>query len=251
VKAAAFAEARVALEEKMTGCDKNISAYTDAKTQVIYDEELKKLIANSDALVEENNTQIKTLEEEQRSLIAQSFASVNISIAADCCIPAPCPPPKPDPVNPDEGEDISDYWTTISVEVDGSYDHVEEHESQTAVSGGAAASWGCLSGAASASAYTESAARCLAQLSKASIKVKFECMRVDIHRSWLRGELFYDDDLTVTPGNFISPGPVNLASLIDPDNYRDGPCLPLTERQKELAKYSLFPMYPTGKSAYV
>jgi len=84
------------------------------------------------------------------------------------------------------------------------------------------------------------------QMADSSIKVSFDCMRVDITRSWLRGELFYDDDLRVAAGNYISPGPITLASLMDPDSYIVSSEIASLNREQELARYDLFPMYPTA-----
>ena len=46
----------------------------------------------------------------------------------------------------------------------------------------------------------------------------------------------------------VSPGPVTLATLMDPDSYTVDPDTPKpnVNREQELAKYDLFPMYPTG-----
>jgi hypothetical protein len=71
-------------------------------------------------------------------------------------------------------------------------------------------------------------------------------MRVDITRSWLRAELFFDDDLRVAAGNFISPGAVTLAGLMDPESYTVSDAVAKLDRETELAKYDLFPMYPTA-----
>jgi hypothetical protein len=43
----------------------------------------------------------------------------------------------------------------------------------------------------------------------------------------------------------ISPGPITLAGLMDPDTYEATPEVAKLDRQKELARYDLFPMYPT------
>ena len=60
-------------------------------------------------------------------------------------------------------------------------------------------SWGTWSAAASAF-HSEAQSNVSRQMSDASVKVSFECMRVDISRPWLRGELFYDHDLRVAAG---------------------------------------------------
>jgi hypothetical protein len=92
-------------------------------------------------------------------------------------------------------------------------------------------------------------------------------MRVDIDRSWLRGELFYDDELKPAPGNLyvsrwfwflvtdsvlyksISPGPITLASLMDPESYSLSGLQQRKNTEAELQMYDLFPMYPTCKSS--
>lgn len=86
----------------------------------------------------------------------------------------------------------------------------------------------------------------MSQMAKSSVKATFECMRVDITRPWLRADLFFDDDLRVAPGNFISPGPIRMAALMDPDNHKDAQIGGEKDRQDELQRYGLFPMYPTG-----
>ena len=43
----------------------------------------------------------------------------------------------------------------------------------------------------------------------------------------------------------ISPGPVTLASLMDPDSYEVSSAIASLNREQELARYDLFPMYPT------
>lgn len=43
----------------------------------------------------------------------------------------------------------------------------------------------------------------------------------------------------------ISPGPITLASLMDPDSYKVSEEIRKLDTEKELARYNLFPMYPT------
>lgn len=45
----------------------------------------------------------------------------------------------------------------------------------------------------------------------------------------------------------ISPGPITLAGLMDPESYTVTPEVASLDREKELARYDLFPMYPTGQ----
>ena len=48
--------------------------------------------------------------------------------------------------------------------------------------------------------HSKSSADAQSQMANCSCKISFDCMRVDIGRSWLRSELFFDDDLQVAPG---------------------------------------------------
>ena len=71
------------------------------------------------------------------------------------------------------GKNDSDFWIPISTEISSHFSHEEA---------------GVLSNPSK-------------QLSNSSARISFEYMRVDISRPWLSGELFYDDDLRVGPGD--------------------------------------------------
>lgn len=105
-------------------------------------------------------------------------------------------PRAPAPALPSGEKDFSDFWTSITVEVSSSYSHEASQSSSTSWSVGGSASWGLWSAGASAS-QSKATSDASKQMSNASVKVSFECMRVDISRPWLRGELFYDHDLRV------------------------------------------------------
>ncbi|KAG6834904.1 hypothetical protein H0H93_006541 [Arthromyces matolae] len=79
-------------------------------------------------------------------------------------------------------------------------------------------------------------------MAKNSCKITFECMRVDISRNWLRSELFYDADLTTGPDEFISPGFGRLRDLMEGQEPGADP----EAIERELDRYSTFPMYPTA-----
>ena len=100
---------------------------------------------------------------------------------------------------PTDGNDDSDYWTSITLEVSSSFANEKTDSSSMSWSAGGSVSWGFFSASASAS-HSEAQSNVSRQLSNASVKVSFECMRVDISRPWLRGEIFYDHDLRVAPG---------------------------------------------------
>lgn len=101
----------------------------------------------------------------------------------------------------DDGEQkpLDDYFTAITVEVSASSDKQTSHASQSSYSGGVSARWGLSRVDASAS-YSEAHSKSMSELASSEVKISFECMRVDINRPWLSGELFYDDDLVPGPG---------------------------------------------------
>ncbi|KAF9644807.1 hypothetical protein BDM02DRAFT_842383 [Thelephora ganbajun] len=161
-------------------------------------------------------------------------------------VSAGIPPAPPDLPPPNSGATSGpDFWTSISIEVSSSYNAEQTSSSSNSYSVGGGASWGLWSvgGGVSHQDATSDAAK---QMANSTIKASFDCMRVDITRGWLRGELFYDDDLRVATGNFISPGPITLASLMDPETYFVSPEVAKLNREQELARYDLFPMYPTS-----
>lgn len=44
----------------------------------------------------------------------------------------------------------------------------------------------------------------------------------------------------------ISPGPMRLTALMDPDNSPDGASISANQREQELERFGTFPLYPTG-----
>lgn len=104
------------------------------------------------------------------------------------------------PAIPDIPATEPDYWTSIALEVSSSYSADQSKSSSSSFSVGASASWGLWSVGGSA-AHSSTSSNAAKQMANSTIKVSFECMRVDIGRSWLRGELFYDDDLKAAPNN--------------------------------------------------
>ena len=95
-----------------------------------------------------------------------------------------------------EGNGDSDFWTSISITVKSNYSHEATETQSTSWSAGGSVGWGLWSVSASAS-HSASHSNALKQMGEAEVNVSFECMRVDITRPWLRGELFYDHDLKV------------------------------------------------------
>lgn len=157
------------------------------------------LFANSCALlkkqVEANKTQIRGYEGQLSSLQPKDSApDLQGSFATSVGIP----PAPPDIIPSTQSE--ADYWTSIAVEVSSSYAAEQSSSSSNSFSVGASLSWGLWSVGGSA-AHSDATSDAAKQMANSSIKASFDCMRVDITRSWLRGELFYDDDLRVAAGN--------------------------------------------------
>ncbi|CUA67527.1 Helicase with zinc finger domain 2 [Rhizoctonia solani] len=133
-----------------------------------------------------------------------------------------------------------DYFTPITVEVASSQDTKSTDSSASSYSAGASGSYGLFTASAAVS-YSQAQLHAMEDLTKSSVKVSFECMRVNITRSWLRPELFYDMDLVPGPGVKISPGFGRLNKLIN--NTAKGS---QAEIEKEMDEYSTFSYYPTA-----
>ncbi|KAF9647947.1 hypothetical protein BDM02DRAFT_3187569 [Thelephora ganbajun] len=154
-----------------------------------------------------NEAKITAFEDKLKALVPADNASSFQDVIAQS---AGIPPPLPDA--PANVEDAPDFWTKINVEV--SSRHTEQSQTKSSsYSVGGSVGWGLVSIGGSHSQSADAAR----QMANASVKVSFECMRVDITRSWLRGELFYDDGLKVLKDDYVSPGPDVLSKLIDPE----------------------------------
>lgn len=146
------------------------------------------------AQIEANNKKIAGYEEKLKGLTPLDTATTFQNALAQS---AGIPPPLPDTF---PTSDVPDFWTKISVEVSSSYTAEQSETKSSSYSVGGAVGWGLLSigGSYSHSSQSSDAAK---QMANSSVKVSFECMRVDITRAWLRGELFYDDGLKVIKDN--------------------------------------------------
>ncbi|KAK7047177.1 hypothetical protein VNI00_006843 [Paramarasmius palmivorus] len=141
----------------------------------------------------------------------------------------------PDPAADRTKKSDEDFFTPISLEISSSSETKEDKQSASSLSFNAAASYNAGFWSASASvshSQSKAHAEAMSELANASVKVSFECMRVDINRPWLRGELFYDEDLVLGPATpALSPGFEVLGNLLETN---------------KCDQYPLFPMYPTG-----
>ncbi|KAF9642626.1 hypothetical protein BDM02DRAFT_3124358 [Thelephora ganbajun] len=187
-----------------------------------------------------NEAKIASLEDKLKTLAPKDNASSFQDIIAQS---AGIPPPLPDP--PATVDDTPNFWTKITVEVSSSYTAEQTQSRSSSYSVGGSVRWGLLSigGGYSSSSQSTDAAR---QMANSSVKVSFECMRVDIARGWLRGELFYDDGLKVLKDNYISPGPNILSKLMDPGKEYVADEDEKLSREQLLQRYEMFPMYPTS-----
>ena|ERR1700761_1680862 len=168
-----------------------------------------RLQKNAQGKIDANDEQIKQLEQERQTLINKAqgddTAAIN-SIGKDVGIPDPDPnaPPAPAPTTTPAPtvapRTEADYWVPITVEISSEASHESKDTSATSYSAGVSASFGAFHVNASMS-HSDSASTAASQMASSSVNVSFECMRVDIARSWLRAELFYDDDLK--PGHNV------------------------------------------------
>ncbi|KAG8692605.1 hypothetical protein FRC09_011082 [Ceratobasidium sp. 395] len=139
-------------------------------------------------------------------------------------------------VAPKIQKSLQDFFTPISVEVSSTSETNRSEVKSANVSFGASASYGWF-GASVSGQHSESHSNAMKDLSNSSVKISFECMRVDIIRPWLRAELFYDEDLIPGPQVNISPGFGTLKQLMEDQSKKAA---------DELNKWMAFSMYPVG-----
>ncbi|KAJ8088470.1 hypothetical protein PM082_022543 [Marasmius tenuissimus] len=136
----------------------------------------------------------------------------------------------------------ADFFTTISLDVNeasssaSSTLSAESSDSSSSESSYNRWWWQTVEASAQQSGAQSSIQQSMA---KSSCKISFECMRVDITRPWMRPELFYDTDLTVPVGQFISPGAFDLKELMEGKKSQE-------KYEEEMKLYNTFPMYPTA-----
>ena len=192
---------RAALATHFKGLEKdNIAKLTqiaqDAQNKLFEEscDLIKKQVADNNALITEYSARCDTLRmgSGHDSKTTATGLQNNFADKAGIARDAPAPAPNAD------GKDDSDYWTSISVEVSSSYSHEETETNANTFSAGGAAGWGLWTVGAAAS-HSSSSSDASKQMANSSINVSFECMRVDVTRTWLRGELFYDHELRVAP----------------------------------------------------
>ncbi|KAG6811417.1 hypothetical protein H0H92_007525 [Tricholoma furcatifolium] len=190
--------------------------------------------------IKKNEAQIAEYEKKRDALLDQADTTTGTDLVKEIGEDAGVPKAQPDPELPRRSDE--DYFTAITVEVSSASSADSSKSHASASSFGASVGWGLWSASANAS-YSSASSETGSHVSKNACKISFECMRVDIHRSWLRSELFYDSDLTTGPNEFISPGFVQLRDLMEGQEPGASP----ESIERELERYSTFPMYPTGE----
>ena len=188
--------ARTALRESFERLDKtsigNLSALAQ-KDQASLFENKCKLIEDQ---ITANGKQIEEYKERLRKWPGPDYEAIAAGFQGDIADEAGVPratlfqPPNT------EGKDDSDVWTSVSATVSSSDFHEAAETQSTSWSAGGSVGWGFLSVGPNVS-HSNSHSNALKQMASAKVKISFECMRVDITRPWLRGELFYEHDLRV------------------------------------------------------
>ncbi|KAL4254579.1 hypothetical protein ABKN59_005191 [Abortiporus biennis] len=189
-------------------------------------------------LISTNNKQIADYAAKRDALLNPTGTDPAQRAVDDMATEAGVPPPLSDPTIIPPA--YLDYFTSISVDIMSSSSEDSSSSSASQASWGASLGyglWGLSFG--TSGEWSSTTAEAMSQMQSNNCKIRFDCMRVDIGRSWLRGELFYDSDLTVGENQFISPGFKKLRDLINGDINDE-------TSQQELERYSQFPMYPTA-----
>jgi hypothetical protein len=236
----AFTAARKTLDdEEAKNTKANVFQINDMSAQA-QDEMYKNMSGPgfSDGLIQANNELIKTYTAERKALLDKQNKggkTLADAIQGDSGIP--------DAPTEDTPTDESDYFTAISVEISSSSAESSSRSRATSASFGGSVGWGFWGAKVSgSSSYSSGSSEAENSMMSNSCKISFECMRVDIARSWMRPELFYDADLTVGPDEFISPGFGRMRELMEGDVPGATP----ETIEKELQRYSTFPLYPTA-----
>lgn len=181
-----MAEAKKKLDEVYAKYDKNsIERLTEVSLA-----SLDKLYSgNKDELSrrhDENQKALELLQQERDTLLAQREN-------AEDALKGVLPPGQP------KNDGQQDYFIPITVEVSATSDVSSSEQHSLSVQASAGLSWG-LFGASGSGSHESTSSKAEAKMANSDVKVSFECMRVDITRSWLRPELFYDEDLRAAPG---------------------------------------------------
>ncbi|KAI0397923.1 hypothetical protein F5Y17DRAFT_454509 [Xylariaceae sp. FL0594] len=142
-----------------------------------------------------------------------------------------------------EAGTVSDPWVQISASFSAADQQSEKHQSTSGFSVGGGVGWGLWS-AGGSYARSDTKEDATSDMASCDVSVTFQALVVNIRRPWLYGELFADAELDVANGLFLSPGPQKLHELMKAQKSDSGQASQTAIR--ELAKYGLFPAYPTS-----
>lgn len=185
---------RKSLNEELDKVDRKNVRMQSNKDRKIQREFLDKAEDNISAQIVHNEAEIKRLTDERNAKEqskGKKLAGVIVQdeLAAKAGIPPEAPPPSTNAS--EEGS-----WTSISVVVTSTYS-TESNESSGKSIQGKVSYWDLFTGASVGGSYQDSHFEAAREMANASMRISFECMRVDINRPWLRPELFSDPDLRV------------------------------------------------------
>lgn len=237
----AYDESRKKLyEEEAKNNQKNARA-TNTLNEMAQDDMYTQLRGDSGlaaTMIKDNSDKIENYTVLRKALLAQQEAAGG-TIVKEVSADAGVPEPLQDPMNKSVTTE-PDYFTAITVEITSAKSAESSSYKSSSASFGASGGWGWWTRGSVNASYSSSASDTMSAMAKNSCRVSFECTRVDIARSWLRSELFYDADLTTGPNEFISPGFGRLVDLMESGTTKDGSV------ERELQRYSTFPLYPTA-----
>ncbi|KAL0569591.1 hypothetical protein V5O48_012379, partial [Marasmius crinis-equi] len=220
----------------------NLGNVSAAAQKAIWDA-LKSPSSIASQTIGENETLIRTYVEARAKLTESTSKSQLISEVTDAAgVSRPLRDPQAQSSN-DSAAKGADFFTQISVDVSSAESSESSSSSAMSVEARAKASygrWWFKTSVEVATSHSSAHSDVERSMAKNACKISFECMRVDINRAWMRPELFYDADLTVPTGEFISPGWSEMKDLMERSSG-----LAQEPWEKEMQRYSTFPMYPT------
>lgn len=148
------------------------------------------------AEIASNTARIEALNNERNEKMKSNAGSVSQIAADELDLESPRPPTPPPGATPPPPDETADYFTSISLSVEASFQHEESTQKSDTTSASVS---GRIMGVSFGGGFShsKSSADCEKQMANSSMKISFECMRVDIGRDWMRPELFFDDDLQV------------------------------------------------------
>jgi hypothetical protein len=182
-----------ALNDSFRTYDQDIVASLTKHLDTVQDTSFTDLAKNASTQITANRDTIHTYMTTRATLLGDRAGDPANNVASELGIP----PPQPDPqssgtarTTPDGRPYINsdDFWTSISVSVAESYDAEQSSSSSNSYSVGGGASWGLWSVGGSVN-HSDSTSQVAKQMAHSSVSVTFDCLRVDIARSWLRSTI--------------------------------------------------------------